>query len=168
MTQSPAATAGIAGGYQPPILTQFSVFLPNRCGMMLDLIGVFTGHALTLAGFSVVDSNDHSVVRLVTSNGELARRLLSRNNMSFSESEVLAVEVDAEHTLSEVCRCMLAAEVSIHYAYPLLVHPRGRPGVVIQSDDITLSGQILRRKLFTLLAENDLGDNAPGSAPDSP
>ncbi|MCC6683123.1 MAG: acetolactate synthase [Phycisphaeraceae bacterium] len=166
MTQSPAAE--VAGGFQPPILTQFSVFLPNRCGMMLDLVGVFAGHALTLAGFSVVDSNDHSVVRLVTSNGELARRLLQRNNMSFSESEVLAVELDAGHTLSEVCRCMLAAEVSIHYAYPLLVHPRGRAAVVIQSDDITLSGQILRRKLFTLLAENDLGDNAPGSAPDSP
>ena len=166
MTQSPAAE--VAHGFQPPILTQFSVFLPNRCGMMLDLVGVFQDQSLTLAGFSVVDSNDHSVVRLVTSRGELARRLLSRNNMSFSETEVLAVELDAAHTLGDVCRSLLAAEVNIHYAYPLLVRPRGRPGVVVQSDDITLSGQILRRKLFTLLAENDLGDNASHAAPDSP
>ena len=30
-----------------------------------------------------------------------------------------------------------------------------------------VAGQILRRKLFTLLGENDLGDNATGSDPSS-
>jgi len=164
---SQALQADVSMGYEPPSLTQFSVFLPNRVGVMLELIDVFAGQALTLAGFCVMDSADYSVVRLVTSRGELARRLLSRHKMSFSETQVLAIEVEGGKTLGGICRALLAAEVSIHYAYPLIVHPRGRAGVVLQSDDITLSGQILRRKLYTLLAENDLGDNAPGSAPDA-
>ena len=59
----------------------------------------------------------------------------------------------------------MAAELSIHYAYPLLVRPRGLPAIAIHTDDPLLSAQILRRKLFTLLAENDLGDNAPRNTP---
>lgn len=165
MTQS--LDAGVAMGFEPPSLTQFSVFLPNRVGVMLELVDVFDGQALVLAGFCVMDSADYSVVRLVTSRSELARRLLSRNKMSFSETQVLAVEIGGGKTLAGMCRNLLAAEVNIAYAYPLIVRPRGNAAVVLQSDDITLSGQILRRKLYTLLAENDLGDNASRSAPDN-
>jgi hypothetical protein len=55
--------------------------------------------------------------------------------------------------------------LKIHYAYPLLVRPRGRAVVALQTDDIVLAGQMLRRHHYTVLAENDLGDNAPGSRP---
>jgi len=42
------------------------------------------------------------------------------------------------------------------------------PAIAIHTDDTLLSAQILRRKLFTLLGENDLGDNASRSTPGSP
>jgi hypothetical protein len=167
VTQTPVS-AETTFGFQPPSNTQFSVFLDNRVGKMLELVKVFDGQALTLAAFSVIDSADHAVVRLLTSNALLAARLLQRNNLPYSESPMLVVELDREHTLTALCVALLSAELNIHYAYPLLVHPRGRRAVAIHTDDYTLTGHILRRKLFTLLAENDLGDNAPGSAPDSP
>ena len=62
-------------GFEPPRNTQFSVFLDNRVGQLLDLTGVFEGHALTMAGLSVIDSADHAVVRVLTSRSDLARRL---------------------------------------------------------------------------------------------
>ena len=164
MTQSIVSDPPTSG-FEPPRNTQFGVFLDNRVGKLLDLVDVFDGHALTLAGLSVVDSADHAVVRLLTSNSELARRLLQRANMTFSEADVLVVEMGRGKTLAELCRRLLQAELNIHYAYPLLVHPRGQPAIVIHCDDIFLSSQILRRKLFTLLGENDLGDNASRNTP---
>lgn len=157
-----------ARGYEPPRNTQFSVFVDNKVGRLLEVIEVFHGKPLELAGLSVVESADHSVVRLITSHGDLARRLLERHQLPFSEVNVLVVELGQGKSLTEMCRCLLAAELSIHYAYPLLVRPRGLPAIAILTDDLVLSGQILRRKLFTLLAENDLGDNASRNTPGGP
>jgi len=154
--------------FEPPRNTQFSVFLDQRVGRLLDLMDIFSGQALTVAGLSVVDSADHAVVRVLTSRGVLARRLLSRHNLAFSEAEVLAVELGQGKTLSDICRALLAAELNIHYAYPLIVRPRGLPAIALHTDDTLLSAQILRKKMFTLLAENDMGDESSRSAPKSP
>lgn len=167
MSQMPVSDQ-TARGYEPPRNTQFSVFVDNKVGRLLEVIEVFHGKPLVLAGLSVVDSADHAVVRLITSHGDLARRLLERHQLPFSEVSILAVELGQGKTLPEMCRCLLAAELSIHYAYPLLVRPRGLPAIAIHTDDPVLCGQILRRKLFTLLAENDLGDNAPRNTPGGP
>jgi len=154
-----------AMGYEPPRNVQFSVFLDNRVGKLKELIDIFDGHALTLAALSVMESADHAVVRLITSRCDLARRILQRNHFSFSESDVLVVELNAGHTLSFMGTLLLSAEVSIRYLYPLLSTLRGYPAVVLNTDDQVLAAQLLRRKLFTLLGENDLGDNAtPGDA----
>ncbi len=167
MTQAPVEQT-MGSAFEPPMNTQFNVFLDNRVGKLLDLIEVFSGDAITLAGFAVVESVDHAVVRVLTSNGELAKRLLGRHNLPFSQVDVLVVELEGSHTLRGLCETLLQAELNIHYAYPLLVRPRGVPAVVIHTDDRVFAAQLLRRKLYTLLGENDLGDNSSRSRPGAP
>jgi len=148
-------------GYEPPYCTQFSVFLPNRVGQLLELLEVFEGHALRLVALSVLDSTDHAVVRMVTSNRKLAQRLLDRHDLPYSMSDIIVCELNYAdgRGLIQVSKHLLSAEISIHYAYPLMVRPHGAPTMAIHTEDQVLAGQILRRKLFTLLGENDLGDN---------
>jgi hypothetical protein len=59
-----------------------------------------------------------------------------------------------------MCICLLAAELSIHFAYPLMLTDRHGATMALAVDDITLAGQILRRKEFQLLGEADLGTGA--------
>src|SRR5262245_35555370 len=123
-------------GYEPPRNTQFTVFLDNRVGKLLELIQMFQNQQLVVAGFSVHDAADHAVVRVVTSRGELARRILKRNDMPFSEAEVLVVELnDGGNTLAKMCTALMSAELNIHYAYSLYVRPHGLPVVVLHCDD---------------------------------
>lgn len=170
MSQAPTAPtlSEPASRYEPVRNTQFSVFLENRVGKMLELLEVFEGQSLTLAALAVSDAADHAVVRVLTSNAALARRLLDRAELPFSEIDVVVVETNRAQTFRDACKALLHAEVNLHYSYPLSVQPRGRPAMVIYTDDNTLAAQLLRRKLFTLLGENDLGDNRTGSAPDDP
>lgn len=168
MTQVPTFEPQTTPKFEPPYNTQFSVFVDNKVGKLYDVLELFHGHALTVAGFSVIDSTDHAVVRIITSNSDLARRLLERNELPSSEASVLVVEVSPDKPLTEVCRVLTTAEINIHFVYPLMVRPRGLPAVVLHTDDAVLSAQILRRKLFTLFGENDLGGNAPRNRPDSP
>lgn len=165
MSQMPTELE-MGGRYEPPYNTQFNVFLDNRVGRLLHLVEVFKGQSLTLAGFSILESTGHAVVRVVTSRSDLARRLLQRHDYPFSEQTILCIEVDDRHTIADVCQCLVTAEVSISHAYPLMVRPRGRAVVAMHCDDCEFAAMVLRNKLFALLGENDLGDNATGSAPD--
>ena len=133
MTQMPV-DASTARGYQPPVNTQFSVFLDNRVGRLMDLLEVFDQSSqLTLAGLSGIDSADHAVVRLLTSSADLCRRLLNRNEHQFSEIEVLAIELPYENSLLTVTEVLMSVELNIHYCYPLLVRPRGLPVVALHT-----------------------------------
>lgn len=162
MSQAPIGDE-TAQRFEPPRNVQFSVFLDNRVGKLLELIKIFEGRDPRLAALSVIDSADHAVVRIVTSRSDLARRLLQRNQMAFSETDVLVVELTPGKSLLTLCRSLLSAEINIHYAYPLLFMPHSNSAIVVHTDDMITAGGVLLRKLFLLLGENDLGENAtPG------
>jgi hypothetical protein len=143
-------------GYCPPTAVQFSVFLSNKVGKMLDLTENFDEAAVSLCAISVHEASDHAVVRLITNNAFEARKLLKEDNFPFSEHEVLVVEISGGLTLSKLCLYLLGAEINIAFAYPLMHNSSDSPAIAIAVDDPTLAGQILRRKGFKMLGECDL------------
>jgi len=80
-----------------------------------------------------------------------------RFSAAFTEQDLLVVQVPkrAKHPLVMICAALLAAEINIHYAYPLLISPAG-PALALYVDDPTLAAQLFIRKGFTLLGESDL------------
>ncbi len=157
MSQATPPATDTELGYAPPTVRQFSVFLDNKVGKLLELVRIFDEtSSTTLAAFSIVDSSDYAVVRAVFSNADAARQILRRNQYTFSETDIVIAELGENQSLSAMCSYLLGAELNIRFVYPLLL--RGdQPGVVIAVDDIHLAGQILLRKRFRLLAEEDLG-----------
>lgn len=166
MPPSPPSTPGspssptqmeTAHGYSPPTVTQFSVFLTNKVGKLHDLVEVFDRSHCHISALSVHEASDHAVVRLITSNAQLGRTTLQQEKLAFTERDVLVVALAGNHTLSSMCLSLLRAELSIHFAYPLMATPGDAATIALAVDDLTLAGQILRRKEFRLLGEADLG-----------
>ncbi|MEX0776802.1 MAG: hypothetical protein WD042_13950 [Phycisphaeraceae bacterium] len=149
-----------AEGYGGPGVTQFNVFLDNRVGKLRDLLEAFDGQALMVVALSVIDSADHAVVRVITSKADLGRHLLQRHHLPFSETTVLVVEMAKGQTLSKLCKAMLAAEINIHYAYPLMIRPHGYPTIALHTDEPEVACDVLRRKMFILLGEDDMRDSS--------
>jgi hypothetical protein len=143
-------------GFAPPTVTQFSVFLDNRVGKLHELVRMFEHGATHLVAISVHDASDHAVVRLITTNAEETRKLLQRHTIAFSEVSLLVVELCKGHTLERMCLYLLSAELNIRFAYPVMCSGTNGPMIALAVDDVTLAGQILRRKEFRLLAEADL------------
>jgi hypothetical protein len=143
-------------GFAPPTVTQFSVFLDNKVGKLLDMLEGFSTSTCRICAISVHEASDHAVVRLVTSQSSVAREILEHHRLPYSDTDVLVVELSAGHTLSTLCLCLLGAELNIHFAYPLMLRPNGTPTIALAVDDPTLAGQILRRKEFRLFGEADL------------
>jgi hypothetical protein len=113
-----------------------------------------------VCAIAVHEASDCAIVRLITNASRAGREMLKDNKLAFSETDLLVVELSAGHTLSSLCLSLLGAELNIQFAYPLMLRPNGTPTIALAVDDLTLAGQILRRKNFRLFGEGDL----PGSA----
>ncbi|MDX2148608.1 MAG: acetolactate synthase [Planctomycetota bacterium] len=149
-------------GYSPPTATQFSVFLTNKVGRLYDVVQAFESAACQICAISVHEASDHAVVRIITNRQAVARQLLRESGFPFAERDVLIVELSRGHTLGSLCISLLAAELSIQFAYPLMIRPNGTPTIALAVDDMTLAGQILLRKEFRLFGEADLPSLPPG------
>jgi hypothetical protein len=140
-----------------PSVTQFSVFLENRVGQLLEVVRAFHGSKVRIVGLTISDSADCSILRLVLSHPEQGREILSLNKLAFAENELLAVEMPAGgQSMVDLCTAMLQAEINIHYAYPLIVHPRGRAAVAMHIDNNEQASRTLHDMGFEILCEADL------------
>jgi len=140
-------------GRDYPAIRQFTVFLENRVGQLLDLVRRFEGSRVRIVAISIHDSTECSFVRFLLSHPEQGREILERAGLALIESDLIAVELpDGNQPLLKVCTALLQAEINIVQAYPLL----GRPAVALMVDNIDAGLQTLHEKGFVILTENDL------------
>jgi len=143
-------------GHEEPFVFQFSIFLPNRVGQLGELLDRLDRQGVEVVGISVVDSAEWAVVRMLFAEPGKARAVLSRHGVAFTETEVLAIVLDEPHGLGEACKALVAAELNVHFAYPLLIQRDGHPVVAFHVDDGVLACHILSKRGFTLLDHEDL------------
>jgi hypothetical protein len=148
-----------ARGRDYPSVRQFNVFVENRVGGLMSVIRPFETTDIRIVSITVVDSADCAIIRLVLSDPERATELFQRARLPFTESDLLVVQLpEGEQPLLQICKALLTAEISIHYAYPLLVGPQGRAAVALHVEDHETASGTLSRLGFTLFTENDLHD----------
>ena len=83
-----------------------------------------------IVAMSIHESADSALVRIICSDADESRDILRYGGFAFSESELLVVELPkrSKQPLIDICAALLAAEINIHYDYPLLVRPRAPMG----------------------------------------
>lgn len=148
-----------AHGRDWPSVRQFNVFVPNRLGALMEVVRRFETTDIRIVSLTVVDSADCAIIRLVLSDPERALGVFEQAKMMVSESDLLVVKIpEGTQPLVSICKALLSAEISIHYAYPLMmgVGPEGSTALAIHVDDHETSVQTLLDKGFTLYTEGDL------------
>jgi hypothetical protein len=145
-----------ARGRDWPSVRQFNVFLENRLGALMDLVRRFETTDIHIVSLTVIDSADCAIIRIVLSDPERALEIFRQANLPVSESDLLVVRLpEGPQPLLTICKALLAAEINVHYAYPLLVGPDGHAALALHVDDHEGAVQTLSSKGFTLFTEND-------------
>lgn len=135
---------------------QFSVFTPNRTGRLHELVGVLSGNGVNMLALSVLDTTDSAIIRFVVDDPEHARELLDRNGMPYSESELVAVELDATTDLNRMVCALLEAEVNVNYLYSFIPHAEGKSILALNMEDNEVTERVLREHQFRTLKQTDL------------
>ena len=149
-----------ARGRNWPTLRQFTVFLENKVGQLLEVVRRFEGSRVRIVALSITDSGECAFVRFLVSHPEQGREILERAGLALIESDLLGVELpDDQQPLLRICTALLQAEVNIIQAYPILVRPRGRPAVALMVDNTEIGLETLGKRGFTMVTEADLDEN---------
>jgi len=143
-------------GHENPFIHQFSIFLSNRIGQLNELLSLLRDAKVQAAGISVVDSAECAVVRMIFTDPPRAREALTRHKIPFTECDALAVVLTDDDTLAEMLAALVAAELNVSFAYPLLIRRAGSPVLAFHVDDNVLAVHTLRKHGFTLLDHEDV------------
>lgn len=140
----------------PEPVIQFSVFMPNRLGRLLEVSRRLAEREVHILALTVLDTTESTILRFISDDPEAARSLLDEHALPFTETVVLAVEVEGEGRLKDVLHALLEAELNIHYVYPFLTRPGGKSALVISIEHQEVAEDALRRHQFTVLFQPDL------------
>jgi hypothetical protein len=144
-------------GRNYPTIRQFTVFMENRVGQLLEVVRRFEGSKVRIVALSISDAAECSFVRLLLSHPEQGREILERAGLALIESDLIGVELpDGPQPLLRVCTALLQAEVNIIQAYPIFVRPHGQPCVALMVDNIEMGLETLDNKGFSMITEGDL------------
>jgi hypothetical protein len=145
-------------GRNYPTIRQFTVFLENRVGQLLEVIRRFEGTKVRICALSINDSAECAFVRFLLSHPEQGREILERAGLALIESDLVGVELPLgdPQPLLRVCTALLQAEINIIQAYPLLDRPHDRPAVALMVDNLEMAQETLAEKGFSMITEADL------------
>ena len=146
----------IAVGNPTEPVHQFSVFIPNRMGRMLQVVRLLGERDVHVMALSVLDTTDSTILRLLVDDADRARALLDEHNLPYTENPVVCVEFDYEHQLQEVLAALREAELNLHYVYPFLIRPGNKPALVISLENPEVAIESLRRHQFRVLFQADI------------
>src|SRR5437764_13652386 len=140
-----------------PLVKQFSIFLPNKVGAMLDLVKLLRAQITHVLALRVSESTDSAIARIVVSDPERVEKLLRQKNIAFGVSEVVVVEMREVATqLVKLLAALFMAEVNVHFTYPLLTRPRGFAALALHVDDTECASSVLMGEGFKILSQSDI------------
>ena len=149
----PETTSKVGG----PLVRQFSVFLPNKVGAMLQIVKLLNAHATHVVAVSISESTDAAIARIIVSDPERVEELFRDHNIAYGVSELMVVELREVATqFIKILSTLLMAEVNLHFSYPLLTRPNGRAALAIHVDDSECASSVLIGEGFRLLSQADI------------
>lgn len=102
-------------------VTQLAVFIENKPGRLLAVTRILGDAGVNIRGYSIADTAEYGILRLLVDKLDVARIALRENDFSAHESQVVLVEVpDRPGGVAHVLDSLAA--FNIEYTYPTATH----------------------------------------------
>ena len=126
---------------------QFSVFLVNKPGVLAQVCQALADQRINIKALTLVDSQEHGVLRLVVENGRKAGDVLRSLNVPVTETDVLCVEMtNHPGAMADICNRLGAKHININYAYCTAGVKGGRAVGVFKVGDLEKARKVLAQR----------------------
>jgi len=137
------------------IIKQLSVFLENKQGRLTELTKILTENNINISAFSIADSTDYGIIRLIVSNPNLAYTVLREQNFSVKITDVACLIVPHEPGgLYKALQILSDNQIDIDYMYAFAAEKSAI--VVIRTDSTRKLINILQSHKMELVKSSDI------------
>ncbi|TNJ36849.1 ACT domain-containing protein [Prosthecochloris vibrioformis] len=100
------------------MIKQLSVFLENKTGRLTDITGILAEHNINISAFSIADSADFGILRMITSDNHTAERMLREQGIAVQTTDVVCLIVPhAPGGLHKPLQLLSSHNIQIDYMY---------------------------------------------------
>lgn len=133
-------------------ITQLSVFVENEAGHLAHVLGTLADGRVNILSFTIADTTDYGILRLVVDQVERAKELLDLAHYAVVEHRVVcAVLPDEPGALASVARLVAESGLDIEYLYL-----GARHSLLLKTDELERLESLLIDNGFRVLVPGDL------------
>ncbi|CRZ34975.1 hypothetical protein DFR55_10932 [Herbinix hemicellulosilytica] len=137
------------------LIKQLSVFIENKVGRLEDVTKVLKDHNINIASFSLADTAEYGMLRMIVSDPEEGRRVLREEGFSASLADVIAVKIAQKPgTLHEVLKILFDAGLSVEYMYTLSTTGKDT-SIIMKASDLNLALEVLRANGYEVCSDKE-------------
>lgn len=137
------------------IIKQLSIFLENKMGRLMEVSQLLCDAKVNMSAFSVADTSEFGILRVIVSDPEKALAVLKENNFSVNLTDVVCFNAPNESgALARVLKILNANDVAIEYLYAFSGGDTAK--VILKPGDINHCIQTLQEHKVELIKANDL------------
>ena len=137
------------------IVKQVSVFLENKVGRLNEVTQLLGNAGINISAFSIADTSDFGVLRIITANPDEAVKVLKENKFSAKTTEVLLINSpNKPGALAKALQILNSEEVFIEYIYAFSMD-KDTAVIVIKPSNLKKCIEKLERHKSELLTNGD-------------
>ena len=138
-------------------LKQLSVFLENRPGALSEPCRLLAKAGLSIQTFSLADTREFGILRLIVEDTDKARRLLQRNGFAVKVTEVVALDVpDRPGGLAAILAALDGTDINVEYAYAFTTKHRGHGLLLFRFNDPDAAIRTLKARKINAIGTEEL------------
>lgn len=125
---------------------QVSVFLENKSGRLTEVTHVLSEANVNISAFTIADTSEFGILRMIVSDPDLARDVLKQNSFSVQTTDVLLVKSDNKPgSLAKMLQFLKDNDVFIEYMYAFSMSSETAT-VVIRPTEIQKCMELLQNR----------------------
>jgi hypothetical protein len=137
------------------IIKQLSVFLENKSGRLSEVTTILGEAGINMSAFSIADTSDFGILRVIVSEPEKALKILKENKFSVNLTDVICLSCPNEAgSLSKALVILNDEDVSIEYMYAFSLG--NTANIVIRPTNVQKCIDVLQKHELELLRSSDL------------
>lgn len=137
-------------------IKQLSVFIENREGRLQEVLQTLALEKVNIVSLSLADTADYGLLRLIVSDPEGGKRILTEHGFSAMLTEVIAVKLKHKvGQLQEILRCLGGTGVNIEYMYALSIE-KEEASIVLKASDVAKAGELLHDAGIEFITKEDI------------
>ena len=138
-------------------INQLSIFVENKTGTIAEITKKIADAGISIRALSVAETQGYGILRLIVSDVETAKNILSTDNCVVSITKVIAVEIpDTPGGLSNVLKLVSENGINVEYLYAFIAVSGKHAYVVLRVEDNEKAVKILSENGISLVKPEDI------------